>query len=249
MKHREKDISPIERILVIMPTYNERDNIERIIPAVLAKDERIDMLIVDDGSPDGTGEIADKIAAQNERVKTLHRSGKLGLGTAYVIGFKYSLENNYDLTFEMDADFSHDPSYLLDMIKSAEDGADMVVGSRWVEGGGIENWPKKRERLSRWASKYSQFVTGLPVHDCTAGFQAFRKRVLQEINLDKIHSDGYSFQIETKFKVWKSGFKINEVPIVFKDRVHGESKINKKIVYEAFFVVWWLRLEAIFGRI
>ena len=249
LKTREKDTSPIERILIIMPTYNERDNIERIVPAVLAQDERINMLIIDDGSPDGTGEIADKIAADNNRVNVLHREGKLGLGTAYVMGFKYSLEHNYDLTFEMDADFSHDPSYLPVMIKTAEDGADMVVGSRWVKGGGIENWPKNRERLSRWASKYSQIITGLPVHDCTAGFQAFRRRVLQEIDLDRIHSDGYSFQIETKFKVWRKGFLIKEVPIIFRDRVHGESKINKKIVYEAFFMVWWLRLEALFGRI
>jgi len=232
-----------------MPTYNERDNIERIIPVVLESDERIDMLIVDDGSPDGTGEIVDRIAEENPRVKVLHREKKMGLGTAYVMGFRHSLEHDYSLTFEMDADFSHDPSYLPEMIAAAEQGFDIIVGSRWVEGGGIENWPRKREKLSRWASKYTQIVTGLPIHDCTAGFQAFRKRVLKEIELSKIHSDGYSFQIETKFKAWRRGFSIKEIPIIFKDRIHGESKISKKIVYEAFFMVWWLRLEAIFGRI
>ena len=165
------------------------------------------------------------------------------------MGFKYSLQNGYDLVFEMDADFSHDPSYIPKMIAKIEDGADMVIGSRWVDGGGIENWPKSRERLSRWASQYSRIITGLPVHDCTAGFQAFRKNVLAQLELDKIHSDGYSFQIETKFKVWRKGFKIAEIPIIFRDRVHGESKISKKIVYEAFFMVWWLRIEALLGRI
>ncbi len=249
MKKREKDLSPIRRVLVVMPTYNERENIGRIVPAVLEQDDRIDVLIIDDASPDGTGEIADRLAAENPRVSVIHREGKLGLGTAYVMGFKYSLEKGYDLTFEMDADFSHDPSRIPDMIKAAEEGADLVIGSRWVEGGGIENWPKKRELLSRWASKYSRFVTGLPVHDATAGFQAFRRRVLEELDLDRIRSDGYSFQIETKFKVWRKGFWIKEIPIIFRDRVHGESKISKKIIYEAFFLVWWLRLEALLGKI
>ncbi|MCD6595305.1 polyprenol monophosphomannose synthase [bacterium] len=236
-------------ILIVMPTYNEKDNIERIVPAVLAQDERIDMLIIDDGSPDGTGEIADRIAQNNPRVKVLHRNGKLGLGTAYVHGFKYSLEHNYDLTFEMDADFSHDPAYLPKIIASAENGYDLIIGSRWVDGGGIENWPKGRERLSRWASLYSRIITGLPIQDNTAGFQAFRRRIFQELDLDGIHSDGYSFQIETKFRVWRKGFWINEVPIIFKDREMGESKINRKIIYEAFFMVWILRIEALLGRI
>ncbi len=249
MKKRERDTSPIQRVLVIMPTYNEKDNITRIIPAVLEQDPRINMLIIDDNSPDGTGEIVDRIAAENPRVDVIHREGKLGLGTAYVRGFKYSLEKGYDLTFEMDADFSHDPGYLPKMISAAEEGYDLVIGSRWISGGGIENWPKNRERLSRWASIYTRIVTGLPVHDTTAGFQAFRRRVLEELDLDRIRSDGYSFQIETKFKVWRKGFWIKEIPIIFRDRELGESKINKKIVYEAFFMVWILRLEALFGKI
>jgi len=249
MKKRERDTSPIERVLVIMPTYNERDNIARIIPAVLEQDPRINMLIIDDNSPDGTGEIVDKIAAENPRVDVIHREGKLGLGTAYVRGFKYSLQKGYDLTFEMDADFSHDPAYLPKMIAAAEEGYDLVIGSRWIPGGGIENWPKSRERLSRWASIYTRIVTGLPVHDTTAGFQAFRRRVLEELELDKIRSDGYSFQIETKFKVWRKGFWIKEIPIIFRDRELGESKINRKIVYEAFFMVWLLRIESLLGKI
>ncbi|HDG68270.1 MAG TPA: polyprenol monophosphomannose synthase [candidate division Zixibacteria bacterium] len=239
----------MERVLVIMPTYNERDNIARIIPAVLEQDPRINMLIIDDNSPDGTGEIVDKIAAENPRVDVIHREGKLGLGTAYVRGFKYSLQKGYDLTFEMDADFSHDPAYLPKMIAAAEEGYDLVIGSRWIPGGGIENWPKSRERLSRWASIYTRIVTGLPVHDTTAGFQAFRRRVLEELELDKIRSDGYSFQIETKFKVWRKGFWIKEIPIIFRDRELGESKINRKIVYEAFFMVWLLRIESLLGKI
>ncbi len=249
MHKREKDTSPIEKILVVMPTYNEKDNIERIVPAVLSQDERIDMLIVDDSSPDGTGEIVDRIAESNPRVDVIHREGKQGLGTAYVRGFKYSLENGYDLTFEMDADFSHDPAYLPKVIAAAEEGYDLIVGSRWVHGGGIEDWPKSREILSRLASMYSKLVTWMPVHDTTAGFQAFRRRVFENLNLDGIRSDGYSFQIETKFKVWRKGFRIKEIPIIFKDREHGVSKINRKIVYEAFFIVWLLRLEALFGRI
>ncbi len=249
MKKRERDTSPIKRVLVIMPTYNEKDNITRIIPAVLEQDPRINMLIIDDNSPDGTGEIVDKIAAENPRVDVIHREGKLGLGTAYVRGFKYSLQKGYDLTFEMDADFSHDPIYLPKMIAAAEEGYDLVIGSRWIPGGGIENWPKNRERLSRWASIYTRIITGLPVHDTTAGFQAFRRRVLEELELDKIRSDGYSFQIETKFKVWRKGFWIKEVPIIFRDRELGESKINRKIVYEAFFMVWLLRIESLLGKI
>jgi len=246
---REKDTSPIERILVVMPTYNEKENIERIVPTVLSQDKRINMLIIDDNSPDGTGEIVDRIAEGNARVDVIHREGKQGLGTAYVRGFKYSLENGYDLTFEMDADFSHDPAYLPKVIVAAEEGYDLIVGSRWVHGGGIEDWPKTREVLSRWASMYSRLVTSMPIHDTTAGFQAFRRRVFENLNLDGIRSDGYSFQIETKFKVWRKGFLIKEIPIVFKDREHGVSKINRKIVYEAFFIVWLLRLEALFGRI
>ena len=249
MKMRERDTSPINKVLIIMPTYNERDNIERIVPEVLKQDPRIDMLIIDDNSPDGTGEIADSIAEKNPRVKVIHREGKLGLGTAYVRGFKYSLEHDYDLTFEMDADFSHPVDKIPEMIRTAEEGYDLVIGSRWVEGGGIENWPRSRLLISKWASIYTRAITEMPIKDTTAGFQAFRKRVLKALDLDSIHSDGYSFQIETKFKVWRKGFHIKEIPIIFKDREHGASKFSKRIIIEAFFMVWWLRFELLFGKI
>lgn len=248
MKERPINKSAIERVLIIMPTYNERDNIEHIVPAVLEVDSRIDVLIIDDNSPDGTGKIADELTDKYNRVKVFHRHGKLGLGTAYVIGFKYAIEQGYDFIFEMDADFSHDPKYIRDMISTAEEGYDLVIGSRWIDGGGIENWPKRREFLSRWASKYVHLITGLPVSDATAGFQAFRRAVLEEIHPETLKSDGYSFQIETKFRVWRNGFRIKEIPIIFRDRKHGESKISRHIIIEALFMVWRLKLNDIFGK-
>ncbi len=249
MKLQERDNSPINKILVIMPTYNERENLEGIVPKIISQDSRINMLIVDDNSPDGTGLIADKFAKENSRIKVIHRKGKLGLGSAYVLGFRYSLENRFDLTFTMDADFSHPVDKLPEMISTVEQGYDLVIGSRWVEGGGTVNWPRNRERLSQTASKYTRIVTGLPVKDTTAGFQAFRKRVLENIEIDGMKSDGYSFQIETKFKVWRNGFRLKEIPIIFKDRVIGVSKLSKRIIFEAFFIVWWLRISSIFSKV
>ncbi len=244
-----KEATKLKRILIIMPMYNEKENIRQIIPAVLSQDERINILIIDDNSPDGTGKIADELAASDQRISVLHRQGKLGLGTAYVVGFKYALKTGYDLAFEMDADFSHDPKYLPSMIEMAEDGYDLVVGSRWVKGGGIENWPKSRELLSRYASVYSRIVTGIPVHDTTAGFQCFKREVLEAIDLDGLKSGGYSFQIETKFKVHRKGFNIGELPIVFKDRIEGQSKMSQKIIFEAIWMVWKLKFQAILGKI
>lgn len=233
-----------------MPMFNERENIEKIIPRVLEQDKRIEILIIDDNSPDGTGEIADRLAEKNPRIRVIHRSGKQGLGTAYVRGFHYALENGYDLAFEMDSDFSHNPNYLPAMIAKIEkDGYDMAVGSRWVPGGGIENWSKKREWLSRGASIYSRLITGLPVHDTTAGFQCFRREVLEAIDIDSLKSGGYSFQIETKFKAHRKSFKIGEVPIIFKDRLEGSSKMSHHIIYEAIWMVWRLKILAILGKI
>ncbi|MFP4458411.1 MAG: polyprenol monophosphomannose synthase [Candidatus Zixiibacteriota bacterium] len=246
MKEKRRNI---ENILIIMPMYNEIENIRKIVPVVLEKDDRINILIIDDNSPDGTGEVADELSEADSRISVIHREGKLGLGTAYVVGFKYALEHDYDLAFEMDSDFSHNPDDVPKMISKIEDGYDMVVGSRWVKGGGTENWPRKRELLSKYASVYSRIVTGLPVHDTTAGFQCFRYEVLDSIDLDGLKSGGYSFQIETKFKVWRKGFKIGEIPIVFKDRIEGQSKMSNKIIFEAIGMVWKLKVQAIFGKI
>ena len=248
LRTREKDTSPIERILIIMPTYNERDNIERIVPAVLAQDERINMLIIDDGSPDGTGEIADKIAADNNRVNVLHREGKLGLGTAYVMGFKYSLEHNYDLTFEMDADFSHNPKEVPNFLKAIEEN-DLVLGSRYIHGVNVINWPLKRLLLSYYANVYTRVVTGLPIRDATGGFKCFRRVVLETIDLSMIRSNGYSFQIELKFRAYHKGFTLREVPIVFEERVKGASKMSKAIVREAIIMVWQLRIMSWLGKL
>jgi dolichol-phosphate mannosyltransferase len=207
------------------------------------------MLIIDDNSPDGTGKIADSMSETNNRINVIHREGKLGLGTAYVVGFKYALENNYDLVFEMDADFSHSPEYLPHMIALAEEGNDLVIGSRWVKGGGIENWPKRRELLSRYASIYSRIITGLPVRDTTAGFQCFRKRVLESLDFSDIRSGGYSFQIETKFKVWRRGFKLKEYPIIFRDRIEGQSKMSQTLGSAAIWMVWNRQLHSLVGHI
>jgi len=247
-KNEKKKRPPINRVLIILPMYNERENIESIIPAVLSQDDRIEILVIDDNSPDGTGDIADRLASENPRISVIHREGKLGLGTAYVVGFKYALTKDYDLVFEMDSDFSHSPSYLPAMIDMAKD-YDMVVGSRWTNGGGIENWPKKRELLSRYASLYSRIVTGLKVHDTTAGFQCFRREVLKVIDLDKLRSGGYSFQIETKFMAARKGFSIGEYPIIFKDRIEGASKMSHKIIFEAIWMVWKLKFQALTGKI
>jgi dolichol-phosphate mannosyltransferase len=238
-----------ERALVIIPTYNERENVARIIAAVLAQDPSIDVLVVDDGSPDGTGQIADEIAASNPRVHALHRAGKLGLGTAYVAGFKWALERNYELIFEMDADFSHSPEALPLFLKAIES-ADVVLGSRYQNGQvNVVNWPMSRLFLSYSANIYARRITGLPIFDATGGFKCFRRRVLESIDLDDIRSNGYAFQIEMTFRAWKKGFKIVEIPIVFVDRTEGSSKMSKRIVREAVWMVWRLRWWGIRGKV
>lgn len=238
----------MSKALVIVPTYNEKENIDRIIPEILDQDPSIDILIVDDNSPDGTGKIADKLSSENKRILVMHREKKSGLGTAYLLGFKYALENGYDYIFEMDADFSHDPAYLPQFLEATKE-ADLVLGSRYICGVNVINWPMSRLLLSYYANVYSRWVTGLPVKDATGGFKCFKRKVLEQIDLDKVHSEGYSFQIEMSFRAWKRGFKIKEIPIVFWDRRAGTSKMSKKIVREAIWMVWKLRFLSLLGRL
>ncbi|HEU4762111.1 MAG TPA: polyprenol monophosphomannose synthase [Gemmatimonadales bacterium] len=238
-----------ERALVVIPTYNERGNIERIIAAVLAQDARLEVLVVDDGSPDGTGEIVDGIAGSNPKVHAIHRAGKLGLGTAYLAGFKWALEQNYDFVFEMDADFSHDPVHLPQFLEAIRN-ADLVLGSRYRKGKvTVVNWPMSRLMLSYAANLYARVVTGLPLDDCTGGFKCFRRSVLEAIDLDSVRSNGYAFQIEMSFRAWQNGYRIVEIPIVFVDRTEGESKMSKKIIREAVWMVWRLRWWSLTGRV
>jgi dolichol-phosphate mannosyltransferase len=238
-----------ERGLVIVPTYNERDNIARIIEQVLARDDRLDVLVVDDGSPDGTGAIVDDIKARNPRVDVIHRAGKQGLGTAYIAGFKWALAREYAFVFEMDADFSHDPAHLPQFLEAVE-GADVVIGSRYRNGRvTVVNWPVGRLLLSFAANVYARVITGLQLFDSTAGFKCFRRQVLETVDLDAVKSSGYAFQIEMNFRAWKKGFRIVEIPIVFVDRTEGESKMSKKIVREAVWMVWRLRWWSIRGKV
>jgi dolichol-phosphate mannosyltransferase len=238
-----------ERALVIVPTYNERENIQRIIEAVLAQDPRLDVLVVDDGSPDGTGGIVTSIGETNPRVHLLGRARKLGLGTAYIAGFRWALERDYAYVFEMDADFSHDPAHLPQFLEAVV-GADLVLGSRYREGKvTVVNWPITRLMLSYFANVYARAVTGLPLWDATGGFKCFRRAVLEAIDLDRVHSNGYAFQIEMSFRAWKKGFRLIEIPIVFVDRTEGQSKMSKSIVREAVWMVWRLRFSSITGRL
>ena len=234
---------------MIVPTYNERENVLKLIDAVLAQSPILDILVVDDGSPDGTGGIVDERAAQDPRVHIIHREKKLGLGTAYVAGFRWALERDYDFVFEMDADFSHDPQHIPQFLASVEN-ADLVIGSRYREGRvTVVNWPIGRLLLSYFANVYARFVTGLGIFDLTAGYKCFRRKVLEAIDLSDVRSNGYAFQIEMHFRVWRKGFRIVEIPIVFVDRTEGTSKMSKKIVREAVWMVWRLRWWAITGRI
>ncbi len=238
-----------DRALVIVPTYNERENITRLVDSVLYQDPRLDVLIIDDGSPDGTGQIADEIAAMNPRVHVIHRPSKMGLGTAYVAGFKWALQHAYAYIFEMDADFSHDPAHLPQFLSSIEE-ADLVLGSRYRDGRvTVVNWPIGRLLLSYFANVYARVVTGLQLYDATGGFKCFRRAVLEAINLDDVRSNGYAFQIEMSFRAWRRGFRIVEIPIVFVDRTEGVSKMSKRIVREAVWMVWRLRWWAIRRRV
>ena len=238
-----------ERALVVIPTYNEAVNIPTLVLQVLEQDPRLEVLIVDDGSPDGTGQIADDMAGANPRVHVLHRQGKLGLGTAYITGFKWALERGYDYVFEMDADFSHDPKHLKEFLTAIQD-ADVVLGSRYLDGKvTIVNWPMSRLMLSYCANIYARWFTGLRIWDLTGGFKCFRRRVLEAIDLSQVGSNGYAFQIEMSVRAWRKGFKLREIPIVFVDRAEGQSKMNRAIVREAVWKVPRLRLMAWFGRI
>ena len=238
-----------ERALVVIPTYNEAGNVPHIVPQVLAQDPRLEILVVDDNSPDGTGQLVAAIAAREPRVHVLQREGKLGLGTAYLTGFRWALDRGYDYVFEMDADFSHDPEHLKQFLKAIEE-ADLVLGSRYLGGKvTIVNWPMPRLLLSYCANVYARWVTGLRIWDLTGGFKCFRRRVLEAIDLPRVRSNGYAFQIEMSVRAWRKGFTLKEIPIVFVDRTEGQSKMNKAIVREAVWMVPRLRLMAWFGRI
>ena len=238
-----------ERVLVIVPTYDERENIERLIDRVLAQDGRIEILVVDDGSPDGTGKLVDQIVGMNSRVHVPHREKKLGLGTAYIAGFRWALERDFDFIMEMDADFSHDPIHLPQFLAAAVD-ADLVLGSRYQHGRvTVVNWPIGRLILSYCANIYARKVTGLPLWDATGGFKCFRRHVLEAIDLENVRSNGYAFQIEMNFRAWKRHVRIVEIPIVFVDRSEGASKMSQRIVREAVWMVWRLRWWALRGTI
>ncbi len=237
--------------IIIIPTYNEKENIESIVHAVLALEKKFDILVIDDGSPDGTADIVKRMQATDcaGRLYLVERSGKLGLGTAYIAGFKWAIENKYDFVFEMDADFSHDPKDLPRLYEAcAKDGYDVAIGSRYISGVNVVNWPMGRVLMSYFASKYVRFVTGIPVNDTTAGFKCYRRKVLETINLDDIWFKGYAFQIEMKFTAYKLGFKIKEVPVIFVNRQLGTSKMSGGIFGEAFFGVMRLKLASIFTK-
>ncbi len=237
------------RILVIIPTYDEAENLPRIVPAVLEQDERIEILVVDDASPDGTGAIADGLTSADPRVHVLHRAGKEGLGRAYLAGFSWGLEREYTLLFEMDADFSHPPDALPRLIEAFDD-ADVVIGSRYVDGRvTVANWPMSRLLISYFGSRYARVITGMPVRDGTGGFNGWKREVLEKVDLDRVQSNGYAFQIELKFRAWRAGFRLAERPILFTERDTGESKMSKRIVREAVWRVWWLRIQDLFGKL
>ncbi len=238
----ERESMAEKSILIVLPTYNERANLADLVKEIHRQVPRAEVLVVDDASPDGTGELAEELAARDSRVHVEHRAGKMGLGTAYLLGFQYALDRGYDLVFEMDADFSHDPVYLPRFLEAIEQ-ADLVLGSRYTRGGGTENWALWRRLLSRGGGLYARTVLGVPYRDLTGGYKCFRREVLEALPLDEIRSEGYSFQIEVTFRVHQMGFRIVEVPIIFRERREGESKISKRIVVEAMGVVWRLRRQ------
>ncbi|HNQ40018.1 MAG TPA: polyprenol monophosphomannose synthase [Candidatus Cloacimonas sp.] len=236
------------KTLVIIPTYNEIENIEHILEQVLAKSETIEVLVIDDNSPDGTALRVKFMQSSEPRIHLLERPGKMGLGSAYVTGFKYALEQGYDYIMEMDADFSHNPEDIPRLLDTAKK-YDLVIGSRYCDGVNIIHWPIKRLLISYFASKYVRTITRMPVKDPTSGFKCFRRKVLESIDLDKILSDGYAFQIEMNFKAWVKGFRIKEIPIVFTERLNGVSKMSRKIVWEAAWMVWRLEMMKILRRL
>ncbi len=236
------------KTLVVIPTYNERPNIETVLERVLGAGPGIEVVVVDDSSPDGTADVVKQAARNNPRLHIIEREGKQGLGTAYIRGFKYALETGVDLVMQMDADLSHDPKYIPDMLEAIED-HDLVIGSRYIKGVNVVNWPMERLMLSYMANVYTRVITGMPVHDATGGYKCFRREVLEAIDLDDVISDGYCFQIEMNFRAWRRGFRICEVPIVFVDRHSGTSKMSKRIIWEAIYKVWILRFKGLLGRV
>lgn len=236
------------KTLIIIPTYNEKENVAKIIESAFSVDESLNILIVDDNSPDGTARIVKDIRQNEPRVFLIEREGKLGLGTAYIAGFKFALEKKYDYIFEMDCDFSHDPKEIPNFLEKIKD-YDLVLGSRYLYGVTVVNWPLRRLFLSYAANVYTRIITGLKIKDATGGFKCFRREVLEAIDLDRVHSGGYAFQIEMTLKAWKKGFKIIEIPIIFVDRLEGQSKMSRKVVFEAVWMVWKLRLISIFRRL
>jgi len=242
-------LMPTPRTLVVTPTYNEKDNLHRFVDAVRGALPDADLLVVDDNSPDGTGQIADAIAAKDSHVRVMHRAGKQGLGTAYIQAFTRGMAEGYDRFFEMDADLSHDVRYLPDFVRALDDGADIVIGSRNIPGGGVEGWGLGRHVISKGGSLYSRTILGLGVKDLTSGYKAFTRRALEAIDLQDVHSNGYSFQIELTYRGVRRGMRVKEVPIVFVDRTAGRSKMSRKIFVEAIGMVWKLRFDGMRGRI
>jgi len=239
---------PFQQSLIIIPTYNEIDNIEKMIRALFSLYPTISLLIIEDGSPDGTAAVVKKLQTEFNNLSMIERRGKLGLGTAYVTGFKYALEKNFQYVFEMDCDFSHDPVAVQDLLSAAVEN-DMVIGSRYIDGIRIINWPFKRLLLSYGASLYTRFITGIPVFDTTGGFKCFTRKALLSLDLSKIISNGYSFQLELNYKIWAKGLRIKEVPIIFYERRDGQSKMSGGIIFEAVFAVFFLRLKKLFGTL
>jgi dolichol-phosphate mannosyltransferase len=239
---------PGRKKLIIIPTYNELENLPKLLTEVLSKDEGIEVLVVDDNSPDGSADFVENESKKNNRIHLIRRPSKQGLGTAYIEGFKYALQNEFQLIFEMDADFSHDPDEIPRFIEGINT-ADVVLGSRYKNGVNVINWPMRRLLLSWFANLYTRIITGMPVRDATSGFKCFKREVLEAIDLDKVNSNGYAFQIEMNYKAWKKGFKLKEISIIFMDRVKGKSKMSKKIVREAILMVWKLRFKSLFGML
>ena len=244
----ESSVGASPRWLVILPTYNEMAELENTVGKILAQGDEFSVLIVDDASPDGTGRLADSMAETDRRVNVLHREGKLGLGSAYIAGFRWALMRDFEWVFEMDADGSHDSNHLSDVIDAMSE-YDVVVGSRYMRGVNVINWPMSRLLLSYYANRYARVVTGIPLTDSTSGFKCFKREVLEAIDFSSVRSTGYAFQIEMNFRAWKKGFTVGEVPIIFTDRVAGESKMSGSIVREAVWRVWTLRIRSFFGRL
>ena len=236
------------KALVIIPTYNESDNIKKAIQLVFKSAKNVDVLVVDDNSPDKTANVVKAMMKKDKRVNLIERKAKEGLGTAYIAGFKFALKRNYDRILEMDADLSHDPSEIPNFLKASEE-ADVVIGSRYLNGVNVVHWPLRRLILSYGANIYSRLITGMPLHDTTSGFKCFRREVLEAVDLDAVHSGGYSFQIEMNFRAWCKGFRLKEIPIIFVDRTLGQSKMNLSIMVEAVKVVWKLKYQQLSGKL